>query len=58
MKESLLSSEANRLRWLAKLSNINNISSKCRDSVYLLDYACPVKGFFENVFTPDSPIRT
>jgi len=58
MKDSLLSSEANRLLWLAKLSTINDISGACRDSVYLLNYACSVKGFFDNVFTPDSPIRT
>jgi hypothetical protein len=57
MKESLLSSEAKRLLWLAKLSNINDISGACGDSVTLLDYAWPVKVFFHNVFTPDSLIR-
>ena len=56
MKESFLSSGANRLVWLAKLSGINGITGVCRERVTVLDYACPVNAFFDNVFTPDSPV--
>jgi hypothetical protein len=51
MKESLLSSDANRMLWFAEPSRINDISGACLDSVRLLCLIMHVRSMFSSIMT-------